>query len=228
MPPPVFAATGGGRRPGRRQAQRFGGARTWPAYVAAAPGLRLFSGDDSNPAATMRAGGAGVISGRSGAYPEVYAALVAALARGRRGGGGRHQLVLDRIVGPRGEHRPPQARAAAARPGRHHGPDDGRSPGCFAGRGDRRRGGRAVISWSPPCYQLAVNRCEPRAGAARHFFRGPAKAGRRASNWLGNRAGAGQQARRERGTGQLAGVSGAPGLIRCSSVLRRAPGAHGQ
>ncbi len=43
--------------------------------VAAAPGLRFFSGDDANPAATMRAGGAGVISGRSSAYPEVYAAL---------------------------------------------------------------------------------------------------------------------------------------------------------
>ncbi|MGH3237039.1 MAG: hypothetical protein ACRDOH_28035, partial [Streptosporangiaceae bacterium] len=41
----------------------------------AAPGLRIFSGDDSHPAATMRAGGAGVISGRSSAYPEVYAAL---------------------------------------------------------------------------------------------------------------------------------------------------------
>ena len=44
-------------------------------YVAAAPGLRFFSGHDANPAATMRAGGAGVISGRSSAYPEVYAAL---------------------------------------------------------------------------------------------------------------------------------------------------------
>jgi 4-hydroxy-tetrahydrodipicolinate synthase len=44
-------------------------------YVAAAPGLRFFSGDDANPAATMRAGGAGVISGRSSAYPEVYAAV---------------------------------------------------------------------------------------------------------------------------------------------------------
>jgi 4-hydroxy-tetrahydrodipicolinate synthase len=44
-------------------------------YVAAAPGLRFFSGADANPAATMRAGGAGVISGRSSAYPEVYAAL---------------------------------------------------------------------------------------------------------------------------------------------------------
>jgi 4-hydroxy-tetrahydrodipicolinate synthase len=44
-------------------------------YVAAAPGLRFFSGADANPAATMRAGGAGVISGRSSAFPEVYAAL---------------------------------------------------------------------------------------------------------------------------------------------------------
>jgi 4-hydroxy-tetrahydrodipicolinate synthase len=44
-------------------------------YLTAAPGLRIFSGDDSHPAATMRAGGAGVISGRSSAYPEVYAAL---------------------------------------------------------------------------------------------------------------------------------------------------------
>jgi 4-hydroxy-tetrahydrodipicolinate synthase len=50
-------------------------ARELAGYVAAAPGLRFFSGDDSNPAATMRAGGAGVISGRSSAYPEVYAAL---------------------------------------------------------------------------------------------------------------------------------------------------------
>ncbi len=67
-------------------------------YVAAAPGLRLFSGDDSNPGATVRAGGAGVISGRSSAYPEVYAALVAALAAGDFDAGARHQAVLDRIV----------------------------------------------------------------------------------------------------------------------------------
>ena len=44
-------------------------------YVAASPGLRIFSGNDASPWATMRAGGAGVISGRSAAYPEVYAAL---------------------------------------------------------------------------------------------------------------------------------------------------------
>jgi dihydrodipicolinate synthase/N-acetylneuraminate lyase len=39
-----------------------------------------------------------VISGRSGAYPEVYAALVAALAAGDADEAGRHQQMLDRIV----------------------------------------------------------------------------------------------------------------------------------
>jgi 4-hydroxy-tetrahydrodipicolinate synthase len=68
-----------------------------PGYVAASPGLRIFSGDDSNPAATMRAGGAGVISGRSGAYPEVYAALTAALNAGDPDAD-RQQRTLDRIV----------------------------------------------------------------------------------------------------------------------------------
>lgn len=63
-------------------------------YVAAAPGLRIFSGDDANPAATMRAGGAGVISGRSSAYPEVYAALRQQSSQQQ----GSQQEVLDRIV----------------------------------------------------------------------------------------------------------------------------------
>jgi len=58
-------------------------------YVAAAPGVAIFSGDDANPAAAMRAGGAGVISGRSSAYPEVYAALRQQPAE---------QARLDRIV----------------------------------------------------------------------------------------------------------------------------------
>jgi 4-hydroxy-tetrahydrodipicolinate synthase len=97
VPPPVFAATAeacglaGAKLSGSAGAELAG-------YVAAAPGLRLFSGDDSNPGATMRAGGAGVVSGRSGAYPEVYAALVAALGGGDEEAAGRHQLVLDRIV----------------------------------------------------------------------------------------------------------------------------------
>jgi 4-hydroxy-tetrahydrodipicolinate synthase len=63
-------------------------------YVAAAPGLRIFSGNDANPAATMRAGGAGVISGRSSAYPELYAAL----CDETRGHQPEEQARLDRIV----------------------------------------------------------------------------------------------------------------------------------
>jgi 4-hydroxy-tetrahydrodipicolinate synthase len=110
VPPPLFAAVAeaaglaGGKLSGSAAGELAG-------YVAAAPGLRMFSGDDSNPAATMRAGGAGVISGRSSAYPEVYAALVAALGSDDSGDSGdsrdsrdeeavvRHQLALDRIVG---------------------------------------------------------------------------------------------------------------------------------
>ena len=74
VPPPLFAevaeAAGlaGAKVSGSASADLAG-------YVAAAPGLRIFSGNDADPWATMRAGGAGVISGRSSAYPEVYAAL---------------------------------------------------------------------------------------------------------------------------------------------------------
>ena len=97
VPPPVFAAVA--EAAGLAGAKLSGSAAPELAgYVAAAPGLRLFSGDDSNPAATMRAGGAGLISGRSGAYPEVYAALVAALAAGDVDEAARHQRTLDRIV----------------------------------------------------------------------------------------------------------------------------------
>jgi 4-hydroxy-tetrahydrodipicolinate synthase len=73
-------------------------AATLADYVAAAPGLRIFSGDDTNPGATKRAGGAGVVSGRSGAYPEVYAALTAALNAPDPDAASRHQRMLDRIV----------------------------------------------------------------------------------------------------------------------------------
>jgi 4-hydroxy-tetrahydrodipicolinate synthase len=110
VPPPLFAAVA--EAAGLAGAKLSGSAAgELDGYVAAAPGLRMFSGDDSNPAATMRAGGAGVISGRSSAYPEVYAALVAALGSGdsrdsddSRDSGdqeavARHQLALDRIVG---------------------------------------------------------------------------------------------------------------------------------
>ena len=75
-----------------------GSAAELAGYVAAAPGLRIYSGDDSNPAAIMRAGGAGVISGRSGAYPEVYAALTAALNASDPGAADRQQRTIDQIV----------------------------------------------------------------------------------------------------------------------------------
>ncbi len=88
VPPPLFAqvadAAGlaGAKVSGSASAEAAG-------YVAAAPGLAIFSGNDANPAAAMRAGCAGVISGRSSAYPEVYAAL-----RDQPG----EQARLDRIV----------------------------------------------------------------------------------------------------------------------------------
>jgi len=97
VPPPVFAqvaaAAGlaGAKISGSASADLAG-------YAAAAPGLRLFSGNDTNLAAAMRAGAAGVISGRSGAYPEVYAALTAALNAGDADGAARLQRFLDRIV----------------------------------------------------------------------------------------------------------------------------------
>jgi len=97
VPPPLFALVAfdvglaGAKVSGSASADLAG-------YVAAAPGLRIFSGNDANPAATMRAGGAGVISGRSSAYPEVYAALTAALDAGNDAAAQRHQEALDRIV----------------------------------------------------------------------------------------------------------------------------------
>ena len=88
VPPPLFAEVA--EAAGLAGAKISGSAAADLAgYVAAAPGLRIFSGDDSNPAATMLAGGAGVISGRSSAYPEVYAALTDDPAQQER---------LDRIV----------------------------------------------------------------------------------------------------------------------------------
>jgi 4-hydroxy-tetrahydrodipicolinate synthase len=50
------------------------------ACATARPSLRIFSGDDTDLAATLRAAGAGIISARSSAYPEVFAALSAALS----------------------------------------------------------------------------------------------------------------------------------------------------
>ncbi len=93
VPPPLFAEVA--EAAGLTGAKISGSAAADLAgYVAAAPGLRIFSGNDANPWAAMRAGGAGVISGRSGAYPEVYAALCQS-APGHDPG---PQERLDRIV----------------------------------------------------------------------------------------------------------------------------------
>jgi 4-hydroxy-tetrahydrodipicolinate synthase len=97
VPPEMFAAVASAAELAGAKLSGSAAAEL-PGYVAAAPELRLFSGDDSNPAATMRAGGAGLISGRSSAYPEVYAALTASLAAGDDDAAARQQRVLDRIV----------------------------------------------------------------------------------------------------------------------------------
>ena len=97
VPAPVFASVS--EAAGLAGAKLSGStAADLAQYVAAAPGLRIYSGDDSDPAATMRAGGAGLISGRSSAYPEVYAALGAALVAQDLDAAARHQQTLDRIV----------------------------------------------------------------------------------------------------------------------------------
>jgi dihydrodipicolinate synthase/N-acetylneuraminate lyase len=97
VPPPVFAAVASAA--GLAGAKLSGSAAgDLASFAEAAPGLLLFSGDDSNPAATMRAGGAGLISGRSSAYPEVYAALTDALVSNDLEAAPRHQRTLDRIV----------------------------------------------------------------------------------------------------------------------------------
>ena len=63
----------------------------WPITSRRRPACGSSLATTPNPAATMRAGGAGVISGRSSAYPEVYAAL-------QRTAGSALQERLDRIV----------------------------------------------------------------------------------------------------------------------------------
>ena len=93
VPPSLFAQLA--EAAGLAGAKVSGSAATDLAgYVAAAPGVAIFSGNDANPAATMRAGGAGVISGRSSAYPEVYAALCDETRRHQP----EEQARLDRIV----------------------------------------------------------------------------------------------------------------------------------
>jgi 4-hydroxy-tetrahydrodipicolinate synthase len=73
-------------------------ARSVAEYAAACPGLRIYSGNDTDLAATLRGGGAGIISARSAAYPEVFSALSAALAAGDAGAAKRHQADVTTIA----------------------------------------------------------------------------------------------------------------------------------
>jgi 4-hydroxy-tetrahydrodipicolinate synthase len=68
------------------------------ACAAACPGVKIFSGDDTDLAATLRAGGAGIISARASAFPEVFSALSAALASGSAEAARRHQADVTAIA----------------------------------------------------------------------------------------------------------------------------------
>ncbi|HSZ43081.1 MAG TPA: dihydrodipicolinate synthase family protein [Trebonia sp.] len=68
------------------------------AFAAACPGLKIYSGADADLAAVLRAGGAGTISGRAGAFPAVYGALATAIAKGDSEAIARHQADVESIV----------------------------------------------------------------------------------------------------------------------------------
>jgi 4-hydroxy-tetrahydrodipicolinate synthase len=79
---------------------KFSGAaaRNVAACAALCPGLKIFSGDDTDLGATLRGGGAGIISARASAFPEVFSALSAALASGSLDAAGRHQADVTAIA----------------------------------------------------------------------------------------------------------------------------------
>lgn len=68
------------------------------ACAAACPGLKIYSGNDTHLAETLRSGGAGVVSARAAAYPEAFAALSAALAAGDEAEAARRQADVEAIV----------------------------------------------------------------------------------------------------------------------------------
>ena len=96
---------------------KFSGAaaRNVAACAAERPGLRIFSGDDSDLAATLRGGGAGIISGRTAAFPEVFAGLAAALAGDAGGVGGGADVSGGAGAGGDGDVAAAAAEAAEAR-----------------------------------------------------------------------------------------------------------------
>lgn len=68
------------------------------ACAAACPDAAIYSGEDVDPASAARAGGAGIISARSAAFPEIYGALAKALAAGDDPAAARHQKDIDALV----------------------------------------------------------------------------------------------------------------------------------
>ena len=73
-------------------------ARNVAECAAACPDLKIFSGDDSDLAATLRSGGAGIISARAAAFPEVFSALSAALAAGDHDAAAERQACVAAIA----------------------------------------------------------------------------------------------------------------------------------
>lgn len=78
---------------------KFSGAasRNVAACAAACPEVKIYSGDDSDLAATRSRGGAGIISARASAFPEVFGALSVALAEGDAEAAARHQATVTTI-----------------------------------------------------------------------------------------------------------------------------------
>src|SRR6185437_7015603 len=97
VPPDQFAALA--QTVGLAGAKFSGAAaRNVAACAAACPGVRIYSGDDSDLAATLRGGGAGIISARSAAFPEVFGGLSAALAAGNAEAAARYQADVTVIA----------------------------------------------------------------------------------------------------------------------------------
>lgn len=97
VPPDQFAALA--QTVGLAGAKFSGAAaRNVAACAAACPGVRIYSGDDSDLAATLRGGGAGIISARSAAFPEVFGGLSAALAAGNAEAAARYQADVTAIT----------------------------------------------------------------------------------------------------------------------------------
>jgi 4-hydroxy-tetrahydrodipicolinate synthase len=97
LPPPAFASLA--ETVGLAGAKLSGSAAgDLAACAAACPGLKIYSGDDSDLGAVLRAGGAGTVSARAAAFPKVYAALAAAMAAGDAAAAARHQADVESII----------------------------------------------------------------------------------------------------------------------------------